>query len=160
MFTLIGGTYGYPPWSSAGLPYVQGAVARANASMLRGFTGWGVPDGGQVDDLFKPLGPKTPASITAYIDDAFGHPNTPTPRPWIWISNTTTQHYCYDTPTHKLHCTTSDSHAGKSTDNFSSEVHPRIAQYGGPPPNLTRIYSEATGGLILVRNTGEAGDYL
>ncbi len=160
MFTYVGGTYAYAPWAEQAWkapvpPTVQVAVARVNGSRLRGFTGWGVPSGAQLDGMFSGLpAHKTATSIADYIYDVFGHPNTPVPRPWIWISNTSAQRYCYETSTHKVRCRDVDAHAGKSTDDFMSNVHPRFNGY----VDLDRLYREAQGGLFLVRKTDQ--DYL
>ena len=157
MFTYLGGVRAYAPWGEQAWnppvpPTVQVAVANANRSRLRGFAGWGVPSGAQVDGVFSGLPEKkTEASIAKYIYDIFANPNIPIPRPWIWISNTSAQRYCSETSTHKVRCRDVDAHAGKSTDDFSSNVHPRFNGF----VNLGALFNEARGGLFLVRNTDQ-----
>lgn len=157
MFTYLGGAYAYAPWGEQAWnppapPTVQVAVANANSSRLRGFAGWGVPSGAQVDGVFSGLPEKkTEASIARYVYDIFANPNIPIPRPWIWISNTSAQRYCSETSTHKVRCRDVDAHAAKSTDDFSSNVHPRFNGF----VHLGTLFNEARGGLFLVRSTDQ-----
>jgi hypothetical protein len=159
MFTYVGGMYAYAPWSDqawrAPVPRtVPSAVQGANSSKLRGFTGWTVPSQDQVYGLFTGIEGADAAKVAARINTIFG--NIAIPRPWIWTSNTTGQHYCYEKSNKKIHCEYRDARRGVSTDDLGNDPHPRYNGF----VNLDQQYRGAQGGLFIVRKTGELEDYL
>ena len=132
---------------------VTKAVDFANSTKLRGEPGWYVPSGAQLLALFAELTKRNHDSTETYLRDLFLDKDI-TVGEFLWDSDTVQQRYCQTYEGVYICEFGITAHKGVSTTTLANDPHPQFSHVDFS--TLPERYGAAKGGLLLVRDTGQA----